>query len=231
MFMVIQLTANQTMANPERQNSVNEVIRGNLKAFARAVAKMVQSLTLKISLDCPDTLVKEVRRNDSLLTYLLKIFTDQRTVKGTFLCNFVAQDGLIALCRLYNDVKDLYIWLQEARPTHPAKRKLYIAERFALTSLVKLNQMMGPFIKLMKDNQAYQNPAQHMAADTEPRRYQNIPHMFANHYNQMLHLLVGFPEPKALQKVFEDMTKLPEHTKSSVFTLLRELATGFNTIP
>jgi hypothetical protein len=55
--------------------------------------------------------------------------------------------------------------------------------------------------------------------------------MFANHYNQMLYLLVGFPEPKALQKVFEDMTKLPEHTKSSVFTLLRELATGFNTIP
>lgn len=70
-----------------------------------------------------------------------------------------------------------------------------------------------------------------MAADTEPRKYQNIPHMFANHYNQMLHLLVGFPDPKALQKVLEEMTRLPEHTKSSVFTLLRELATGFNTIP
>jgi hypothetical protein len=47
----------------------------------------------------------------------------------------------------------------------------------------------------------------------------------------MLHLLVGFPDPKELERVFQEQTKVPEHCKSTIFTLLRELATGFSTIP
>jgi hypothetical protein len=47
----------------------------------------------------------------------------------------------------------------------------------------------------------------------------------------MLHLLVGFPDPKELETVFKEQIKLPEHCKSSIFMLLKELATGFSTIP
>jgi len=54
------------------------------------------------------------------------------------------------------------------------KVTLYLVERYALTSLVKLNQMLMSFCRLAKDNMAYSNPAQHMKDDTEPRRYTNI---------------------------------------------------------
>ena len=38
LLQTIWMSASQLMRNPERQNSVNEVIRTNLKAFGRATA-------------------------------------------------------------------------------------------------------------------------------------------------------------------------------------------------
>ena len=87
------------------------------------------------------------------------------------------------------------------------------------------------FCRLVKDNQAYANPAQHMKEDTEPKRYINIQHFFANYYNQLLHLLVGFPDPHALKSTLQEILPLPDVCKSVIYTLMRELATGFSTIP
>jgi hypothetical protein len=73
---------------------------------------MVNSLNYdQITLDHPQTALMELKRNDSLLTYLLKTFNDHRSVKGTFLCQFVASDGLIGLCKAYNNVKSICIGL------------------------------------------------------------------------------------------------------------------------
>lgn len=69
----------------------------------------------------------------------------------------------------------------------------------------------------MKDDQAYRNPSQHMPDDTEPRRYQNLQHYFANHYNQMLTLLLGFPDQEKLSEVFEGSKNLPESCKTILY--------------
>ena len=63
------------------------------------------------------------------------------------------------------------------------KKVLLLAERFVMHILVKLNTLLTPFSRVQKDNQAYMNVVQHISADTEPRRYQNLPHFFANYYN------------------------------------------------
>lgn len=91
--------------------------------------------------------------------------------------------------------------------------------------------MLMSFCRLVKDNQAYANPAQHMKDDTEPKRYTNIQHFFANYYNQLLQLLVGFPDPHALKSTLQEILPLPDVCKSVIYTLMRELATGFSTIP
>lgn len=56
-------------------------------------------------------LLKETKQTDSLLNYLFKI-VKQKAIKGTFLCQFVASDGLIALCYSYNALKALFIKLK-----------------------------------------------------------------------------------------------------------------------
>jgi hypothetical protein len=106
------------------------------------------------------------------------------------------------LCKLFNYYKGLFIRLAEidrTSLTDADRLKLHLIERFALTNMVKLNQIITPFISLSKDNQAYINPATHMSTDTEPRRYSSIMHFFANYYNQMMHILLGYPDPKALE--------------------------------
>jgi hypothetical protein len=122
--------------------------------------------------------------------------------------------------------------MQEAEKSAVAdKTTAYLTERFTLQILIKLNSLLMQFCKLQKDNQAYVNPSQHMAADTEPRRYQNLPHFFANYYNQTMHLILGYPDPKRLQKVFADHAKLPDCCMSFTYVLLKELANNFSTIP
>lgn len=70
-----------------------------------------------------------------------------------------------------------------------------------------------------------------MAADTEPRKYQNLQHFFANYYNQLMILALGYPDPAKLKVVFADQAKLPDSCKSFTNLLFKELATGFSAIP
>jgi len=58
-----------------------------------------------------------------------------------------------------------------------------------------------------------------------------LQHFFANFYNQTLHLILGYPDTKALLQVFTDQAKLPDCCKSITYVLLKELATGFSAIP
>lgn len=74
------------MRNPERQNSVNEVIRSNLKAIGRVSASIVLSLQTKAASDDLSSLLFEVKSNDSMLTNLVRMLADKNIVKGTFLC-------------------------------------------------------------------------------------------------------------------------------------------------
>jgi len=162
------------MRNPERQNSVNEVIRSNLKAIGRVSASIVLSMQTKAASDDLSSLLFEVKSNDSMLTNLVRMLADKNIVKGTFLCQFVASDGLIGLCKLYNHYKSFFLNLQQTDKSNESqtnKTLLYLIERFALQIIVKLNTLIMPFCKIQKDNQAYANPAQNMAADTEPRKY------------------------------------------------------------
>lgn len=74
------------MRNPERQNSVNEVIRSNLKAIGRVSASIVLSMQTKAASDDLSSLLFEVKSNDSMLTNLVRMLADKNIVKGTFLC-------------------------------------------------------------------------------------------------------------------------------------------------
>lgn len=107
------MSASQLMRNPERQNSVNEVIRSNLKAIGRVSASIVLSMQTKASSDDLSSLLFEVKSNDSMLTNLVRMLADKNIVKGTFLCQFVASDGLIGLCKLYNHYKSFFLNLQQ----------------------------------------------------------------------------------------------------------------------
>ena len=69
----------------------------------------------------------------------------QKSVKGTFLCQFVASDGLIAICKSYNALKQLFLDLNK-------NPDFEVARLFTLANLVKVNQIIAPFYKLIKDN-------------------------------------------------------------------------------
>jgi enoyl-[acyl-carrier-protein] reductase (NADH) len=77
------------MRNPERQNSVNEVIRCNLKSIGVTCAQMVQAIEVQQTENL-DSLLGQVKQNDGSLSHLLKALTDSKYVKGTFLCQFAA---------------------------------------------------------------------------------------------------------------------------------------------
>lgn len=85
LFQIIWHTSSQLLRAPERQNSVNEVIRVNLKSIGKISAQMVKSVNTS---EQPNfkALLLQVKSNDSMLTHLLKALTDTKLVKGTFLC-------------------------------------------------------------------------------------------------------------------------------------------------
>lgn len=150
------------MRNPERQNSVNEVIRNNLKALGRVGASMVLSMQNQATLDDLERFLCEVKSNDSMLTNLVRMLSDKNIIKGTFLCQFASSDGLIGLCKLYNHYKTHFLTLQAQDKNERSRSDttlLYLIERFVLQILVKLNTVLTPFARIQKDNQAYQNPA------------------------------------------------------------------------
>lgn len=95
------------------QNSVNEVIRHNLKTIGKTAADMVKAMPLTCAETDIPALLSHVKANDSMLSHILKLLSDTKYLKGTFLCQFVACDGLIVLCKQFNEYKKLVLRLQQ----------------------------------------------------------------------------------------------------------------------
>ena len=74
-----------------------------------------------------------------------------------------------------------------------------------------------------------------MTDDSKPRNFKDLPHFFANHYNQILTIIAKWTEKGELRKILsvgQDNTGV-EATKPSdvLLVLLREVAGNFPTCP
>ena len=72
---------------------------------------MVKAMPLNCTVDEPSALLAHVKSKDSMLSHMLKLLSDTKYLKGTFLCKFVACDGLVILCKQYNEYKKLVLKL------------------------------------------------------------------------------------------------------------------------